>query len=135
MNHNLGLTVLILVFYVLAVARVTRLINYDTVLDWARLFVARRAGSALAAAEEAEAADQWTVGELHRRRQTRWNIALEFMGCPWCVGWWVALAGAVLVVHVLVWSWWAVVPVALACSYVVGLVAPLSADELDIEQG
>ncbi|NOR03686.1 DUF1360 domain-containing protein [Mycolicibacterium fortuitum] len=135
MSHSLGTTVLILVVYVLAVARITRLINYDTVLDWARLFVARRAGSALAAAEEAEAADQWTVGKLHRKRQARWNILLEFLGCPWCVGMWVALAAAVAVVHVLGWSWWALVPVALACSYLVGLVAPLSADELEIEQG
>ena len=126
---------MILVVYVLAVARITRLVNYDTVLDWARLFVARRAGSALAAAEEAEAADLWTVGELHRNRQARWNLLLEFAGCPWCVGMWVALAGAVPVVIVLGWSWWALLPVALAASYLVGLAAPLSADELEIEQG
>ncbi|AER47657.1 DUF1360 domain-containing protein [Mycobacterium phage Dori] len=134
MNLGLGVTVLILVVYVLAVARVTRLINYDVVLDFARLWVARRAGSALTAAEEAESADQWTVGELHRNRHARWNVVLEFMGCPWCVGWWVALAGAVPVVIVLEWSWWALVPVALACSYLVGLVAPLTADEIDVEQ-
>lgn len=135
MNHSLGTTILILVVYVLAVARITRLVNYDTVLDGARLFVARRAGSALAAAEEAEAADLWKVGEVHRNRQARWNLVLEFVGCPWCVGMWVALAGAVPVVIVLGLSWWALVPVALACSYLVGLVAPLSADELEIEQG
>lgn len=132
---TLGMTILILVVYVLAVARVTRLINYDTVLDGARLFVARRAGSALAAAEEAEAADQWTVGELHRNRQARWTVVLEFLGCPWCIGMWVGLAGAAPVVIVFGWSWWTLLPIALACSYLVGLMAPLSADELEIEQG
>lgn len=135
MNHSLGFTILILIVYVLAVARITRLINYDTVLDWARLFVARRAGSALAAAEEAEAADQWTVAALHRKRQARWNILLEFLGCPWCVGMWAALGGAVVVVSILGWPWLTFLPLGLACSYLVGLAAPLSADEMEIEQG
>ncbi|MHC9292044.1 DUF1360 domain-containing protein [Mycobacterium sp. LTG2003] len=135
MNHSLGLTVLILVVYVLAVARLTRLINYDTVLDPLRLWIARRAETARTAAEEAELNSQPTQSAIYLRAMARWNSLAEFLECPWCVGWWVALAGAVPVVYVLGWSWWALVPVALAASYLVGLAAPLSADEMEIEQG
>ncbi|UVT31439.1 hypothetical protein SEA_MASK_6 [Mycobacterium phage Mask] len=134
MNLGLGVTVLVLVVYVLAVARVTRLINYDVVLDFARLWIARRAAAAAAVAAEADEWGHETISTSARKRQVRWNLLAEFAVCPWCVGWWVALVGAVPVVIVLGWSWWALVPVALACSYLVGLVAPLTADEIDVEQ-
>lgn len=126
---SLGHTLLVIVVYLLAAARVTRLINHDTVLDPLRLMIDRRAQTARLAAEEAGNAEQASIAEQYRRRMGRWNLLLEFLGCPWCVGWWVALAGAVGVVAVLGWPWWAAVCVALAASYLIGVAAPLSAGE------
>jgi hypothetical protein len=103
---GLGYAILVLTIYVLAVARVTRLINYDAVLDRPRAAVVR----------------------FVRGNPT----VVYFLTCPWCVGMWVALASAVLPVRLIGWPWWALLPVALACSHLVGLAAPLSADD-DIE--
>lgn len=135
MTEGLGYSILILVVYVLAVARVTRLINYDTILDPVRLWIARRGQAARLAAAEAEGGQAGVLRRVWVRRMARWNVLAEFLGCPWCVGWWVALAGAVPVVHVLGWSWWVLVPVGLAASYLVGLAAPVTADPLVIEEG
>lgn len=100
---------LVLGVYVLAVARLTRLINFDTVLDRPRMYYASKV----------------------RHRRT-W---VYFITCPWCVGLWISLAGAALVVHYLAWSWWWLLPLALACSHLVGIAAPLSADpEVVIEE-
>lgn len=132
MNHSLGTIVLILVVYVLAVARITRLINYDKITDQLRLWPARQAAKAKAAADEAADAGQVTTEELLRRTQERWFIVLEFLGCPWCVGWWISLASAVVPVQLIGWPWWSVFGVALAASHLVGISDPLAADE-DIE--
>lgn len=127
---SLGSIILALTVYVLAVARVTRLVNHDTVADPVRLFIVGRARRAEAAAVEAERGDHPITTGLQRRRMARWNTVFEFVGCPWCVGFWVSAAGAVPVVGLVGWSWWAVVPVGLACSHLVGVAAPLSADAL-----
>jgi hypothetical protein len=103
-------TVLIvtLVVYVLAVARLTRLVNADIILDPLRVVVARRYG-----------AD---------------STASYFLGCPWCVGLWLALLLAIPTVAILGWPWWSLIPLGLACSHIVGLAAPLASDEeIDIE--
>jgi hypothetical protein len=110
---SLGYVLLTLAIYLLAVARLTRLVNYDIVLDWLAIKV-----SNLAQDEKRSEVEQ-----------ERWATVLEFIGCPWCVGWWFALAGAAPTVWVLGWSWWTLVPIALACSYLVGLASPLSEDE------
>lgn len=125
---SLGNIILVLVVYVLAVARVTRLANHDTIVDPVRLFIVGRARRVQAAADEAERGDHPITAGLQRRRMARWNTVFEFVGCPWCVGFWLALVGAVPVVGLLGWSWWAVAPVGLACSHLVGVAAPLSAD-------
>ncbi|WP_100458947.1 DUF1360 domain-containing protein [Mycobacteroides abscessus] len=132
MNTGLGLTVLIFIIYVLAVMRLVRLINYDTILDPVRLWIAHRANLAMIAADEARTAGHPVTAQSHTRRMARWNLLAEFLGCPWCVGFWLALAAAVAPVHIIGWPWWAVFGVALACSYVVGLAAPLTADEMEI---
>lgn len=108
------------------------MVNHDTILDRLRLVVAGRARAARDATKEAEVAAQESLAAVYRRRMGRWNLLLEFAGCPWCVGWWVALAGAVGVVAVVGWPWWAVPAVALAASHLIGVAAPLSGDE-DIE--
>ena len=110
------MTVLVLVLYTLSVARLTRLVNADTVLDPVRVAVARRAGDP-------------DRSEAERRR---WNVVAYFMSCPWCVGLWLSLGGAAGPVVVLGWPWWAGLPVALAASHLVGVFA-FAADTEDIE--
>lgn len=89
--------VLVLVVYVLAVARLTRLVNSDSVLDRVRVWVVRRFGPG--------------------------SGSVYFLSCPWCVGFWVALLGAPAAVAVVGWPWWSGVPVALAASHLVGVFA------------
>ncbi|WAB09184.1 hypothetical protein SEA_LITTLEMUNCHKIN_8 [Gordonia phage LittleMunchkin] len=103
------MTILVLVIYVLAVMRVVRLINFDTVLDPLRNAILKALG--------------------------RESMLLYFITCPWCVGFWVALATAILPVIVVGWAWWALFPVALATSHLVGAFAGLTADEdMEIEE-
>lgn len=131
---SLGYVILVLILYVLAVMRLVRLINHDTILDGGRAWIATRAATADVAAAEANAADQPTLAAQHHRRTARWNILLYFLGCPWCVGFWLCLATAILPVTIIGWSWWALFPIALATSQIVGMLAPLSADdEIDFE--
>lgn len=105
------MTVTIFIFvwtvYVLAVMRLTRLVNYDTVLDPIRIRLARRFGPG--------------------------STLVYFVGCPWCVSFWIALATAIFPVWNVGMQWWWIFPVALATSMLVGLFAPLSAEEFDIE--
>lgn len=103
-----AMTLLILAIYVLAVARLTRMVNADIILDPVRVAVARRYGA---------------DGTLS-----------YFLACPWCVGMWLSLLLAIPTIVVLGWSWWALIPVGLACSHLVGVAAPLASDEdIDIE--
>ena len=130
MPYSLGSTLLVLAIYLLASARITRLINLDAVSDPLRLAVARRVEAARAAADEGEySGGKPALVESFRRRQRRWHTAYEFLQCPWCVGFWVALAGAVVVVAVLQWSWWWVLPIALAVSHAIGVLARFAEDE------
>ncbi|QDF17538.1 hypothetical protein SEA_YAGO84_6 [Gordonia phage Yago84] len=106
---SLGMTVLVLVIYVLAVMRVVRLINFDTILDPIRNTLLKALG--------------------------REHTLIYFITCPWCVGFWVALASAIAPVLIIGWAWWALFPIALATSHLVGAFAPLTADEdMDIEE-
>lgn len=105
---SLGYVVLVLTVYVLAVMRLTRLINSDTILDAPRIWLARKFGPN--------------------------STLVYFLGCPWCVGMWLSLAGAVGTVYLLDWPWWTLVPVGLACSQIVGMTSPLySDDEIQFE--
>lgn len=112
MNESLA-TLLTVTVYALAVARLVRLVNYDTILDPIRIAIARRGRD-----ENRSPAEQ-----------ARWNTLLHWAGCPWCVSIWVAAGTAWLPI------WFADNPVArylgvlLAVSMVVGLAAPLSADD------
>ena len=135
MNISLGYASLVLVLYVLAVMRLVRLVNYDTVLDPLRLLIARRASTARIASDEAYAAGQPIAGAAHSRRRARWNTLAYFLECPWCVGFWLSLATAVVPVLIIGWPWWAVVGVAFACSQLVGMLAPLSAEDVQIVEG
>lgn len=115
--------------WALAVARVVRLVNLDVVFDPVRVWVARRAASAGVAAGEWERAGMVKTAVDARRREARWNLLAYYLGCPWCVGLWVAAGSAWIPL------WHAGNPVAryvgivLAGSLVVGLLARLANDE------
>lgn len=126
---SLGHTILVLVIYVLAVASVVRLINYDTILDFVRIAISSRAEAAYTAAGEAETMQQPVIAAEHMKRMGRWNTCLHFMACPWCVSFWVALPTSYVPVSLIGWPAWALIPVTLATRYVVGTAAPLSADK------
>lgn len=117
----LGHQILVLVVYALAVARLTRLINADTVLDSLRLIPVRRHHAALDAAKEATLHGQHARAVLFSRSARRWGTVMYFLACPWCVGWWLALATAVIPVRLIGWPWWTAIPVALAVSHLVGV--------------
>lgn len=113
------LAVVTLAIYVLVVARLTRLVNYDIVLDWLARWVA------------ANIEDD----ERSPKEQERWATVLEFIGCPWCVSFWWAMVGAIPVVLILHWSLWLIPALALACSHLVGRDAPRTADPRSFQAG
>ena len=94
---------LVLVVYALAVMRLTRLINYDAILDRPRSALVR----------------------LVRGNPT----VVYFISCPWCVGFWVTLATAWVPLWQADNTVAQYIAVALAASMIIGLAAPLSADD------
>lgn len=98
---------LLVLLYFLSVMRITRLINFDTVMDWLHEWVGRHLGPG-----------SWVA---------------EFLECPWCVGMWVALFTAwapILIGHV---SWWNYPLLALSASMVTGLTARFSSEKTALE--
>jgi hypothetical protein len=134
MQIPLGYAVLVLAIYVLAVARLTRLVNFDQITDPLRLIPARRRDVARSVADEAVAHTQLERASVFRQVQHRWGEVYYFLGCPWCVGMWLSLGFAYLPVWVIGWPWWVFVPIGLACSQVIGMASPLSADDIEIEE-
>lgn len=106
---------LILALWVLVVARLTRLVNYDTVLDPLRLAVARRISTA-----------------QREGTTTRWSKLAEFMACPWCVSMWIAAATAPAAITVLDWPLWTWTALPFAASHLVGIGDRWVADPLEI---
>jgi hypothetical protein len=101
------LLVLAVVLYVLAVARITRLINADEITDPVRVAIGRRYGF-----------------------ESRW---FYLVSCAWCVSFWIGLATAPLLTHALgLPIWWAPL-LALAASQLTGLGSQLDNTDLDIE--
>jgi len=129
-----GQTLLILAVYVLSCSRVTRLINSDVILDPARVWMAHRAAAAKTGRDEALSHGRHHHAERLERATARWNKAVYFVGCPWCVGFWICLAAAYLPVALIGWPWWAVVPVALSASHLVGVASALDTEDMQIEE-
>lgn len=113
---NLDHILLILAVYVLACARLTRLVNADTILDPIRVRITQ-------ASRNPDASDA---------EKRRWATFDYWLSCPWCVGFWICLACAYLPTHLIGWPWWAIFPTALAASHLIGVAAAL-ADTEDIE--
>ncbi|AXN53278.1 hypothetical protein PBI_THONKO_6 [Mycobacterium phage Thonko] len=82
---------LVCVVYALAVMRIVRLINGDTILDPIRLRIIERAQRHRDLAEEARRHGQLDREGYEHDRMSRWNKVVYFVGCPWCVSMWVAL--------------------------------------------
>src|SRR5881628_429888 len=111
-------TIVVLPIYVFAVASFVRLINHDTILAPVRIWMSERAQAAYGASTEARSKEQPVIAAGHEKRMGRWNLALHFAACPWCVSTWVAFATAYVPVHLIGWPAWTLIPVALATRYV-----------------
>lgn len=99
---------LVVLFYVLAAMRVTRLINFDTIMDWLHAIVGRRFGPG-----------SWQA---------------EFLVCPWCIGMWVGLLTAPYPIWITGLPWTLYPLLALGTSMVIGLAAPASAEDTGFEE-
>jgi hypothetical protein len=129
---DLGHQTLILFLYVLAVARMTRLINADSVLDPVRLIPAHRLRGAQLVVKEAVLSGQHARDEIFKRSVQRWTTLIYFLACPWCVGFWLCLITAIVPVRLIGWPWWSLFPVALAASHLIG-VSAFAADTEEAE--
>lgn len=129
------MSLIVLSVYALAVARLTRLINSDTILDKPRLGIITRARASRMDANEARALGQDVRATLLERRAHRWATLNYFVQCPWCVGMWLALATAIVPVALLDWPWWTFLPVALATSHLVGVCARFAdTEEIEVQE-
>lgn len=133
-----GPTLVVLVVYLLASMRLTRLINADTVTDFIRVAIGNRVRAEELQTDEAFVHSQIEIAKAHAARAQKWTGAFKFVQCPWCISWWVALPGAVLAVWVIKYGWtvdwWAIVPLALACSHLVGVLARFAdTEEITVE--
>ena len=126
----LGETLLVLGLYVLVAARLTRMVNYDTVGDPIRLWIARQSSTALLhgshLADNADDAVKWG------RRSRRWNALADFLGCPWCVGLWISASLAPAAIHVIGWPWWTWAVLPFAASHLVGAFDRFVADPVAV---
>lgn len=98
-------TILVLLLWVLALMRVTRLINADEITDPIRISIMNRTGP-----------------------ESRWSY---FVQCPWCVSMWLGFVTAAFPIWLLHLPWWWLPLLALAGSHLTGLAAQL--DEPDAE--
>ena len=97
------MTLLIIALWILAVMRVTRLINFDTIMFWLHNVVGNKYGPG-----------SWQA---------------EFLECPWCIGMWVSLMTAWYPVMLTGLTWWLYPALALAASMITGLLARFSAED------
>ena len=125
----LGETLLVLGLYVLVAARLTRMVNYDTVGDPIRLWIARRASTAHLQAGTSDTTDD---AVMWGRRSRRWNGLADFLSCPWCVGLWISAALAPAAIHVIGWPWWTWAVLPFAASHLVGAFDRFVADPVAV---
>jgi hypothetical protein len=131
---SLGEQILVGVVYALAVMRLTRLINADTILDRPRLAIASRAKEARLVANEAAAHGQTERAAMYHHKMTRWNTAMYFVQCPWCVGMWLAFGSVWVPLFYADNIVARYIGVALAVSHLIGVMARFAdTEEIDIE--
>lgn len=133
-THGIFSVLLIAPVYVLAVMRLTRLINSDTVLDWLRMIPANKSHAARIKAGKARSSGQRETAVVFDKAAERWSTVLYFLECPWCIGMWLCLGTAWIPLY------WANNPiaqylgVALAASHLIGVFAfAANTEELEVE--
>jgi len=132
---DLGHQLLVIGLYFLAMARVTRLINGDTILDPLRSIPMNKAHTARNTAKDARSGGQLTTATHYDQVARRWSNVLYFIECPWCVGMWICLLGAYPVTRIIGWPWWSFVILALAASHLIGVFAfAADTEEVDVEE-
>lgn len=99
--------VLVLIGWILAVARVTRLIAMDRITEGFRVGVVRHFG------------EQHPISYL--------------VNCMWCVSIWVALPAMPALMYLAHRTWPQALVFALAASYVTGMLSRLDDDEMEFE--
>lgn len=123
---GLGHHILILTIYALAIARLTRLINQDKIAAPLRDRIERRVTFWASVAERSTDRDTAAAAQTRYRR---WDMAAYFVGCPWCVGFWLSLGTAIVPVLLIGWPWWTLIGVALATSHLIGVTARFTLDD------
>lgn len=132
---ELLLPILIAPVYVLAVMRLTRLINSDTILDRIRLIPASRSHAARTLANDARRSGQGATAEVLEKTSRRWATGLYFMECPWCVGMWICLATAWIPMYYYDNRFVQYIGVALAASHLIGVFAfAADTEEVEVEE-
>lgn len=132
---DLGHMTLTIFLYVLAVMRVTRLINGDTILDRIRIIPAQRAHTAREKSLRARHRGDTDTEKLFGARARRWSTLLYFIECPWCVSMWLAFGTAWLPLfhadnHAVQY-----IGIALAASHLVGVFAfAADTEEVEVEE-
>jgi len=130
-----GHLLLIVFAYLLSVARITRLINADTIIDQLRLIPANKAHVARNTANEARRGGQRTTAAAYDARARKWSTVLYFIECPWCVSMWVALSTAWLPLYFSDNPVVQYVGAALAASHLVGMFAfAADTEEIEVEE-
>lgn len=129
---------LVVTVYALAVARLTRLINGDRILDRFRLIPARKIRQAQAEYQDATytSPPRPALAAKAQRAVARWDGVNYFVQCPWCVGMWVAAFTAWVPLFFHDNPVARYVAVVLAVSHFVGLFARFAdTEEIEIEDG
>jgi uncharacterized protein DUF1360 len=128
-------TVIVAVVYALALMRLTRLINADTILDRPRLAIITRARASQMDANEARALGQTVRVKLLESRAHRWATVMYFVQCPWCVGMWLALGSAWMPLYFHHNPVVAYLGVALAVSHLIGVCARFAdTEEMEVTE-
>lgn len=128
----LSQTLLVLAIYVLVAARVTRLVNYDSLLDPIRLWIARHASIAQ------EQITEFTTPEQNlraARRYARWTTLFDFIACPFCIGFWASVALAPIPIEVIGWPLWTWAVLPWAASHLIGIGDRWVSEDVEIEGG
>lgn len=132
---SLGAGILTVFTYVLAVMRLTRLINGDTILDWLRAIPMNKAHAARNAMNQARRSGQLTTAAMLEKQSRRWSMVLYYLECPWCVGMWIVFATVWLPMffaHVVVVQY---IGFALAASHLIGVFAfAADTEEVEVEE-
>lgn len=118
---SLGYVLLVLVIYVLTVASLTRLVNYDVIFDPVRVWVAKRGSRAHTAAVQAADAQMQTEYDSAMTRYRRWTLFADFLACPWCVSPWIAGVTVTAPIIVIGWPWWTFPWIVFATRHLVGI--------------